>query len=143
MTLPGSRTVHNSKGTASHGNWKKVQEAWMRPRTPAILKPAVLLGEPAEGDSSVSTGTLEKPLHTVVPVVVVLLADAGLQRLEVGVSALHRTAERRHMSGQELRRRNEPAVTRAACPENFCSFVATRQVPVELLSSGCSDHVIS
>lgn len=114
----------------------------MRPRSPAILKPAVLLGEPAEGDSSVSTGTLEKPLHAVVPVVVVLLADAGLQRPEVGVSTLHRTAER-DVSGQELRRRNEPAATRAACPENFCSFVATRQVPAELLSSGCSDHVIS
>ena len=67
----------------------------MRPRTPAILIPAVLLGEPVEGDTSVSTGTLEKPLHTVVPVVVVLLADAGLQRLEVGVSALHRTSRKK------------------------------------------------
>lgn len=62
------------------------------PRTPGILIPAVLLGESVKGDSSVSTGTLEKPLHTVMPVVVMLLTDAGLQRLEVGVGTLHRTS---------------------------------------------------
>lgn len=64
----------------------------MGPRTPGILIPAVLLGESVKGDSSASTGTLEKPLHTVMPVVVMLLADAGLQRLEVGVGTLHRTS---------------------------------------------------
>ena len=64
----------------------------MGPRTPGILIPAVLLGESVKGDSSVSTGTLEKPLHTVMPVAVMLLADAGLQRLEVGVGTLHRTS---------------------------------------------------
>lgn len=38
------------------GTEKRVQE-WQ-----AILLPAVLFGEPIQGDASVSTGTLEKPL---------------------------------------------------------------------------------
>lgn len=85
----------------------------MGPRTPATL-PAVLLGEPVQGDTSVSTGTLEKPLHAVMPVVVVLLADTGLQGLEMGVGTLHKIS-RRHTSGQEHGRRNRPRDTRASC----------------------------
>lgn len=52
--------------------------------------PAVLIWELVQGDSPVSTRTFEKPLHAVMPVEVMLFADAGLQRLEVGVGALHR-----------------------------------------------------
>jgi hypothetical protein len=52
--------------------------------------PAVLVWELVQGDGPVSTGTFEKPLHAVVPVEVMLLADTGLQRLEVGIGALHR-----------------------------------------------------
>lgn len=67
----------------------------------AVLIPAVLFGKPGKGDTSVSTGTLEKPLYAVMPVVVVLLMDTGVQRLEVGVGTLHKTTEG-HTSGQEL-----------------------------------------
>lgn len=67
---------------------------------PSTFIPAVLFGEPVEGDASVSAGTLEKPLQAVMPVVVMLLADADLQRLEVGVGTLHR-ASRPH-TGQGL-----------------------------------------
>ena len=84
----------------------------MGPRTPGILIPAVLLGESVKGDSSVSTGTLEKPLHTVMPVAVMLLADAGLQRLEVGVGTLHRTSTK--ISSRGLRR-EEPTAMNAPC----------------------------
>lgn len=52
--------------------------------------PAVLVWELVQGDSPVSTRTFEKPLHTVVPVKVMLFADAGLQGFEVGIGALHR-----------------------------------------------------
>lgn len=55
----------------------------------------MLVWESVQGDASVSTGTLEKPLHAVMPVVFVLLTDAGLQQLEVGVGArlaCHNTA---------------------------------------------------
>lgn len=58
----------------------------------------MLFGKPVKGDASVSTGTLEKPFYAVVPMVVMLLADAGLQRLEVGIGTLHKTNTR----GQEL-----------------------------------------
>lgn len=51
----------------------------------------MLFGEPVQGDASVSTGTLEKPFDAVVPMAVVLLTDAGLQRLEVGIGTLHKT----------------------------------------------------
>lgn len=44
----------------------------------AVLVPAVLLGKPVEGDTSASTGTPEKPLDAIMPVVVMLLADAGV-----------------------------------------------------------------
>lgn len=44
----------------------------------AVLVPAVLFGKSVKGDASVSTGTLEKPLDAIVPVVVVLLVDAGV-----------------------------------------------------------------
>lgn len=57
----------------------------------------MLFGEPVKGDASVSTGTLEKPLQAVMPVIVVLLTDAGLQRLEVGVGTLHETNRRAHI----------------------------------------------
>lgn len=50
----------------------------------------MLIWELVQGDSPVSTRTFEKPLHTVMPVEVMLFADAGLQGLEVGVGALHR-----------------------------------------------------
>lgn len=88
----------------------------MGPRTPGILIPAVLLGESVKGDSSVSTGTLEKPLHTVMPVVVMLLADAGLQRLEVGVGTLHRTSTK--ISSRGLKERG-PAASRHPAPQSF------------------------
>lgn len=57
----------------------------------------MLFGKPGKGDTSVSTGTLEKPLYAVMPVVVVLLMDTGLQRLEVGVGTLHKTNRRVHI----------------------------------------------
>lgn len=53
-----------------------------------IFIPAMLIWELVQGDSSVSTRTFEKPLHTIMPVEVMLFADAGLQRFEVGVGAL-------------------------------------------------------
>lgn len=87
----------------------------MGPRTPGILIPAVLLGESVKGDSSVSTGTLEKPLYTIMPVVVMLLADAGLQRLEVGVGTLHRT--RAKIWSRALKERG--ASCHAACSSEF------------------------
>lgn len=77
---------------------KRVQEVQMGQETQAVLIPAMLFGEPVKGDASVSTGTLEKPFDAVMPVIVMLFADAGLQRLEVGVGALHKTNTR----GQEL-----------------------------------------
>lgn len=57
----------------------------------------MLFGEPVKGDASVSTRTLEKPLNAIMPVVVMLLADAGLQRLEVGVGTLQGTKRRAHV----------------------------------------------
>lgn len=80
----------------------------------AILIPAVLSGEPVKGDASVSTGTLEKPLYTVVPVVVVLLANTGLQRLEVGVGALQKT-RRAHIWSRALEEKL------GSCHEANCS----------------------
>lgn len=47
------------------------------PRAQASV-PAVLSGKPVQGDAAAAAGTPEKPLLAVVPVVVVLLADAGL-----------------------------------------------------------------
>lgn len=63
-----------------------------RPRA-QVAVPAVLSGKPVQGDAAAATGTPKKPLLAIVPVVVVLLADAGLQRPEVGVGALHRGTE--------------------------------------------------
>lgn len=56
----------------------------------AVVIPAVLVWEPVKGDRPVSTRASEKPLHAVMPMEAMLFADAGLQRLEVGVGALHR-----------------------------------------------------
>lgn len=60
----------------------------------------MLIWELVQGDSPVSTGTFEKPLHAVVPVEAMLLADTGLQRLEVGIGALQGTQTTHWMSGQ-------------------------------------------
>lgn len=95
----------------------------MGPRTPGILIPAVLLGESVKGDSSVSTGTLEKPLHTVMPVVVMLLADAGLQRLEVGVGTLHRTSTKISSRSEGER----TSCFKAPCSSELRSPLTTRQ----------------
>lgn len=53
----------------------------------------MLIWEPVKGDGPVSTRTFEKPLHAIVPMEVMLFADAGLQRLEVGVGTLHRPTQ--------------------------------------------------
>lgn len=54
----------------------------------AHFLPAGLFGEPVKGNSSVATRTFEKSLDAVMPVVVVVILHARLQRLEVGVVTL-------------------------------------------------------
>lgn len=88
--------IQCSKGTESQTLEKEMKIPTWDKELQVILIPAVLVWESVQGDASVSTGTLEKPLHAVMPVVFVLLTDAGLQQLEVGVGALHRATKNPH-----------------------------------------------
>lgn len=65
-----------------------------------MLIPTMFIWELVQGDSPVSTRTFEKPLDAVMPVEAMLLADAGLQRLEVGIGALQGTQTTHRVSEQ-------------------------------------------
>lgn len=52
------------------------------------VPPAVLVGQSVQGDGSLSTGTFEETLHSVVPPKIVMLLHAAIRRLEVGVATL-------------------------------------------------------
>lgn len=122
-----------------------IKEVLQRQRTRAIPLPAVLVREPVKGDGPVSTRTFEEPLHAIMPVEVMLFADAGLQWLEVGVGTLHRQ-HKPHAQWEALK---EGLGAAESLPATVCpcwdfinsSFLWDRLLEPTLVSNSCSRRV--